>query len=115
MPRVKSIAAKRHRKELSQARGFKNAARKRVKAAKEALRHAGKYAYIGRKLRKRDMRSLWIVRLNAAVREHGASYSKFIKGLKSANIQIDRKILADIAVADKEAFAQIVEKTKTTK
>ena len=78
MPRTKSISAKRHRKVKKAAKGFKQARRIRVKSAKEALLHSGQYAYIGRKLRRRDLRSLWIVRLNAAVREHGMNYSKFI-------------------------------------
>lgn len=112
MARTKSPAAKRHRKIKSLARGFKQARRTRVSAAKEALLHAGKYAYVGRRLRKRNMRSIWIVRLNAATREHGMSYSKFIKALSLSKIEIDRKILADIAVRDKEAFALIVEKAK---
>lgn len=71
--------------------------------------HAGQYAYIGRRLRKRDLRSLWIIRLNAAVREHGMSYSKFVSALKNAKIEIDRKILADIAARDPEAFKAIVQ------
>lgn len=108
MARVKSVAARRHRKVKKAARGFKQARRARVKTAKEALMHAGQYAYAGRKLRKRDLRSLWIVRLNAAVREEGLSYSKFVSGLKKAKIEIDRKILADIAVRDPEAFKEIV-------
>ena len=112
MARTKSIAAKRHRKVKLQVRGYKHSARTRVKAAKEALLHAGKYAYVGRKLRKRDMRSLWITRLNAAAREHGLSYSKFIQGLKKAKIEIDRKILSDIAIHDKEAFKEIVSRIK---
>jgi large subunit ribosomal protein L20 len=110
MARTKSITARRHRKIKKAARGFKQARRTRVKVAKEALLHAGQYAYIGRKLRKRNLRSLWIIRLNAAVREHGISYSEFIKGLKDAQIEIDRKILADIAVADPEALKEIVGK-----
>jgi large subunit ribosomal protein L20 len=112
MPRTRSLAAKKHRKIKSEARGFKHSARKRVKVAKEALLHAGKYAYVGRKLRKRNLRSLWIVRLNAAVREHDMSYSKFINGLKKANVEIDRKIMAEIAVKDKETFKEIAEKAK---
>lgn len=114
MPRTKSIAAKRHRKIKSQARGFKQARRTRVKVAKEALLHAGKYAYVGRKLRKRNLRSLWIVRLNAAVREHGISYNKFVSALKSAKIELDRKILSEIAVKDKQTFKSIVEKAKAS-
>ena len=112
MPRRKSIAIRRHRKIKKQARGFKQARRTRVKAAKEAILHAGQYAYIGRKLRKRNFRSLWILRLNAAARKHGISYSKLINGLKKAKIEIDRKILADIAVNDPETFKQIVDNIK---
>ncbi len=112
MARTKSTAARRHRKVKSLTRGFKAARRTRIKAGKEALMHAGQYAYHGRKLRKRDLRSLWIVRLNAAVRIEGLSYSKFINGLKKSNIEIDRKILADIAVTDPEAFKEIVSKVK---
>lgn len=112
MPRVKSIAARKHRKVKKAARGFKQARRTRVKAAKEALLHAGQYAYIGRKLRKRDLRSLWVKRLNAAAREHGLTYSRFIAGLKKAKIELDRKMLADIAVNDPDTFKKIVDKIK---
>lgn len=112
MPRSKSIAARRHRKIKKQARGFKQARRKRIKAAKEAILHAGQYAYIGRKLRKRNLRSLWILRLNAAARKHGLSYSKLINGLKKAKIEIDRKILADIAVNDPKTFENIISEIK---
>ena len=108
MTRVKSIAARRHRKIRLATRGFKQARNRRVKAGKEALLHAGQYAYHGRKLRKRDFRSLWIKRLNAAVKENGMSYSKFIAGLKKAKIELDRKILADIAVNDPDTFKKIV-------
>lgn len=110
MARVKSIAARRHRKIKSAARGFKQARRVRVKTAKEALMHAGHYAYVGRKLRKRDLRSLWIIRINAALGEE-LSYSKFISALKKANVEIDRKILAEIAVKDFPTFKKIVEFT----
>lgn len=112
MPRVKSKSAIRHRKVKKLAKGYKHAGRKRVKGAKEAILHAGQYAYIGRKLRKRDMRKLWIKRLNAAVREHGLTYSKFISKLKAEKIEIDRKILADIAVNDPGTFEKIVSKLK---
>ena len=112
MPRTKSIAARRHRKIKKAARGFKQARHVRVKTAKEALLHAGQYAYIGRKLRKRDLRSLWIMRLNAAVRKHGMKYSEFIKKLKDNKIELDRKILADIAVSDPDTFAKIVDSIK---
>lgn len=116
MARVKTgtIRRKRHKKIKKQARGFKDARRKRVRAAKEALLHAGQYAYVGRKLRKRDMRKLWIQRLNAAVREHDLTYSKFVAGLKKSNIELDRKILADIALKDPSTFGQIVDKVKRT-
>jgi len=109
MTRVKSKAAIRHRKVKAEAKGFKHARRKRVKNAKETLLHAGQYAYIGRKLRKRDLRSLWIIRLNAAARQQGLSYNKLINGLKKANIELDRKILADIVVRDPETFSKIVD------
>jgi len=112
MTRVKSIAARRHRKIKKQARGFKQARRRRVKAAKEALLHAGQYAYIGRKLRKRDLRRLWITRLNAASREQGLTYGRLIAGLKKAEIELDRKILAEIAVNDPGTFKKIVEQIK---
>ncbi len=112
MPRVKSISTKRHRKVKKAAKGFKHARSRRVKTAKEALLHAGQYAYIGRKLRKRDLRSLWIKRLNAASREHGLTYSKLIAGLKKNNIELDRKILADMAVNDSNTFKKIVDAIK---
>ena len=112
MPRSKSVAARRHRKIKKAARGYKHAARKRVRVAKEALLHAGQYAYTGRKLRKRDLRKLWILRLNAASREHGTTYSKLIQGLKKANIELDRKILADIAVKDPDTFEKIISEVK---
>ena len=110
--RVKSIAARKHRKVKKLAKGFKQARRQRVKAAKEALVHAGAYAYHGRKLRKRDLRGLWIIRINAAIRAEGMSYSKFIARLKKANIQIDRKILADIATNDPSTFKAILSQVK---
>ena len=112
MARVKSTSARRHRKFLKRAKGFKQARRIRIQTAKEALLHAGQYAYHGRKLKKRDLRALWIVRLNAAVREEGLSYSKFISGLKKAKIELDRKILADIAVNDPSTFKKIVAQIK---
>lgn len=110
--RVKSIAARKHRKVKKLAKGFRQARRRRVKAAKEALAHAGAYAYHGRKLRKRDMRSLWITRINAALRAEGVSYSKFMAGLKKAKIGLDRKILADIAVNDPATFKEILSQVK---
>jgi large subunit ribosomal protein L20 len=113
MARVKSIAARRHRKIRAATKGMSHARRRRVKAGKEAAMHAGHYAYVGRKLRKRDLRSVWIVRLNAAARLNGVkNYNTLISGLKNANIEIDRKILADIAVKDPETFKQIASKVK---
>jgi large subunit ribosomal protein L20 len=106
--RVKSISARRHRKVLKAARGFKQARRTRIQTAKEAVLHAGAYAYHGRKLRKRDLRSLWITRVNAAVKENGISYSKFIARLKKSKIEIDRKILSELAVSDPNTFKKII-------
>ena len=114
MPRVKTgpVRSRKHKKVKTQAKGFKHARRKRIKSAKEALLHAGQYAFVGRKLKKRDLRKLWIIRLNAAVREKGINYSGFINKLKKANIEIDRKILADIAVTDPKTFEKIVNEIK---
>ncbi|MBU0569558.1 50S ribosomal protein L20 [Patescibacteria group bacterium] len=112
MPRTKSLAAIRHRKLKKQAKGFKHSARKKIKTAKEAVLHAGQYAYIGRKQKRRNLRRLWIIRINAAVREHGLIYGKFIKALKDKNIELDRKILSDIAVKDPATFKKIVDATK---
>ncbi|HUC94533.1 MAG TPA: 50S ribosomal protein L20 [Candidatus Saccharimonadales bacterium] len=106
--RVKSISARCHRKMLARAKGFKQARHSRIQVAKEALVHAGAYAYAGRKLKKRDLRTLWISRINASVKGVGISYSKFIAGLKKEKIEIDRKILSDIAVKDPETFKKIV-------
>ena len=112
MARTKSVAARRHRKVREAAKGFKQARSRRYGAAKEATMHAGQYAYHGRKLRKRDLRSLWIKRLNEDVSEQGMSYSKFISALKNKKIELDRKILADIAVTDPETFSKIVSELK---
>lgn len=110
--RIKSTSSRRHRKILKQARGFKQARRRRIQTAKEAVLHAGAYAFHGRKLRKRDLRALWIIRLNAAARENGLTYSKMVSGLKKAKIELDRKILADIAVSDPKTFSEIVSQNK---
>ncbi len=112
MARIKSTSSRRHRKILKQARGFKQARRRRIQTAKEAVLHAGAYAFHGRKLRKRDLRSLWIIRLNAAARENGLTYSRMVSGLKKAKIELDRKILADIAVSDPKTFSEIVSQSK---
>lgn len=115
MPRVKRgvTARARHKKVLKKAKGYYGARSRVFRTAKQAVIKAGQYAYIGRKQRKRQFRSLWIIRVNAEVRKHDMSYSKFIAGLKLAKIEIDRKILADIAVHDKNAFAAIVAKVKS--
>lgn len=113
MARVKSPRRQKHKKVLKAAKGFKQARSRRYKVAKEAVLHAGQYAYIGRKRRKRDFRRLWIQRLNAAVREEGLTYGKFIHGLKTASITLNRKILSNIAVTDPATFGKIIEKVKT--
>ena len=110
MARVKRgvTARRRHKKLLSRAKGYYNARRKVYRVAKQAVTKALQYAYIGRKLKKREYRSLWIVRINAAARMCGMSYSRFINGLNLAGIEIDRKSLADIAVTDADAFGALV-------
>jgi len=113
--RVKSISARRHRKMLSRARGFKQARSSRIQVAKEALLHAGAYAYHGRKLKKRNLRTLWITRISAAVKSYGVSYNKFIAALKKEKIEIDRKILSDIAAKDSETFKKIVKEAGVIK
>jgi large subunit ribosomal protein L20 len=114
MPRVKRgvTARARHKKVLKKAKGYYGARSRVFRTAKQAVIKAGQYAYIGRKQRKRQFRSLWIIRVSAAAVQSGISYSKFIAGLKLAKIEIDRKILADIAVHDKNAFVAIVDKVK---
>jgi large subunit ribosomal protein L20 len=101
-------ARKKRRKVLEQAKGYRGQKRRSYKKAKEQVWKSGVYAYEGRKQRKRDFRSLWIQRINAGVREHGLSYSRFVHGLRLAEIDLDRKILADLAVVDPEAFAAVV-------
>jgi large subunit ribosomal protein L20 len=114
MARVKrSVHAKKKRREvLEAAKGYTGVRRKRYRMAKEQVRHSGVYAYRDRRDKKAQFRRLWITRINAAVRPHGISYSAFINGLKSAGIEVDRKILADLAVRDPRAFGQLVEKAK---
>jgi large subunit ribosomal protein L20 len=114
MARVKRgvTAHQRHKRLLQDAEGRKGTRSRLVKPAREALLHALAYATRDRKQRKRQMRGLWIVRINAAVRANGLTYGRFIKGLKSADIQLDRKILADLAVRDAGTFTQIVEAAK---
>ncbi len=114
MARVKRgvTARARHKKILAKAKGYYNARRKVFRVAKQAVTRAAQYAYIGRKQRKRQFRALWIVRINAAARHFGLSYSRFMNGLKKAGITIDRKVLADIAVHDLSGFGAIAEKAK---
>ena len=114
MARVKRgvTARARHKKTLKAAKGYYNARRKVYRVAKQAVTKAAQYAYIGRKQRKRQFRSLWIVRINAAARMYGLSYSRFINGLLKANIKMDRKVLADLAVHDIAAFGKIAEQAK---
>ena len=111
MPRVRSTpASKRRRKRiLKQAKGFVGGRRRLYRTARETVEKSLQYAYRDRRTRKRDFRRLWIIRINAAARQNGMSYSAFIHGLQHAGIEIDRKILADLAVRDREAFAELVE------
>ena len=114
MPRVKRgvQAHARHKKVLKQAKGYRGARSKVFRVAKQAVTKAGQYAYRDRRQRKRQFRSLWIARINAAARQCDMSYSRFMDGLNKAGIEIDRKCLADIAVHDSAAFAQLAEKAK---
>lgn len=109
MPRVKRgvTARARHKKVLKQAKGYYGARSRVYRVAKQAVIKAGQYAYRDRRQRKRQFRALWIVRINAAARECGLSYSRLMDGLKKASVEIDRKVLADLAVRDKDAFAEI--------
>ena len=115
MARVKrGVQAKaRHKKVLKQAKGFRGARSRTYKVAKQAVMKAGQYAYRDRRVKKRVFRSLWIVRINAAARNNGITYSKLIAGLKKASIDLDSKTLAKIAVNDKEAFTVIAEEAKS--
>ncbi|NHR08411.1 50S ribosomal protein L20 [Chromobacterium haemolyticum] len=116
MPRVKRgvTARARHKKILALAKGYRGRRKNVYRIAKQAVMKAGQYAYRDRRQKKRQFRRLWIARINAAARENGLPYSKFMNGLKKAFIEIDRKVLADLAVFDKPAFAQIVEKAKAS-
>jgi large subunit ribosomal protein L20 len=116
MARVKRgvQARARHKKVLKQARGYYGARSKVFRVAKQAVIKAGQYSYRDRRQRKRQFRRLWIVRINAAAREFGMSYSRFMDGLNKADIEIDRKVLADLAVHDREAFGALAEKAKAS-
>jgi len=111
MPRAKSAVASRRRRRriLKAAQGFRGTRRRLYRAAKEAVRHARKYAYIHRRTRKREFRRLWIARINAASRANGLPYSRLMAGLKRQNIELNRKVLAELAVRDPQAFAKLVE------
>ncbi len=114
MSRVKrgTMAKKRKRQIFKKAKGYRGGRSKLLKTAREAVERAGQYAYRDRRQRKRQMKKLWITRLNAAVREQGLSYSRFIGGLAAAGVEIDRKVLAEIAITDSAAFTKLVELAK---
>ena len=114
MPRVKrgTVRRAKRKKLLARAKGFYQTKSKLYRAAKESVDTAAKYAYVGRKNKKRDFRRLWVVRINAAARENGLTYSQLVRGLKNAGIELDRKMLADMAVKQAVAFAKVVEKAK---
>ena len=116
MPRVKRgvIAHARHKKIIKQAKGYRGARKNVFRVAKQAVEKAGQYAYRDRRQRKRQFRALWIARINAAARECGMSYSRFVNGLQRADIEVDRKVLADIAVHDKQAFSALADKAKAS-
>ena len=114
MPRVKRgvIARARHKKVLNAAKGYRGRRKNVYRVAKQAVMKAGQYAYRDRRQKKRQFRALWIARINAAAREAGLTYSRFMNGLKKASIEVDRKVLADLAVFDQAAFGQFVESAK---
>lgn len=116
MPRVKRgvTARAKHKKVIGLAKGYRGARKNVFRVAKQAVAKAGQYAYRDRRVRKREFRALWIARINAAARENGLSYSRMINGLSRAAIEIDRKVLADLAVHDKNAFAVLAEKAKAS-
>jgi large subunit ribosomal protein L20 len=117
MSRVKrgTVRRARRRRILARAKGYFQTKSKLYRAAKEAVDKALGYAYVGRRLRKRDFRRLWIVRINAAAREHGLTYGQFINGLKAAGVVVDRKMLADLAVTEPAAFAALVERARAAR
>ena len=114
MARVKTaiITRKKHKKIMKRAKGYYGAKHYRFRMAKQAVMKSGMYAYVGRKDKKSNFRKLWIARINAAARINGTTYSKLINGMKKQGIVVNRKMLAELAVSDKEAFAEIVEKAK---
>ncbi|MCS3903543.1 large subunit ribosomal protein L20 [Methylohalomonas lacus] len=116
MPRVKRgvNAHARHKKIIDQAKGYYGRRKNVYRVATQAVTKAGQYAYRDRRTKKREFRALWITRINAAAREFGLSYSRFMNGLQKAGIDVDRKVLADIAVHDRQAFGQLAEQAKTS-
>lgn len=114
MPRVKRgvTAHARHKKVLDRAKGYRGARKNVYRVAAQAVAKAGQYAYRDRRQRKRQFRALWIVRINAAARDNGLSYSRLMNGLSKANVEVDRKVLADLAVHNKEAFTALAEQAK---
>ena len=115
MPRVKRgvTSKRRHNRILRQAKGYYGGRSNLIKTAREAVERGWRYAYRDRKQRKRVFRALWIARINAAAREHGLSYSRFMEGLKRANVEIDRKVLAQLAVSDPKAFSDLAALAKS--
>lgn len=115
MARVKRGVTKhaRHKNTLKQATGYRGRRKNTIRIAKQAVEKAGQYAYRDRRVRKRQFRALWILRINAASREHGLNYARFMSGLKSAGIEIDRKVLADLAVREPAAFKSLVDQAQT--
>jgi len=115
MARVKrgTVSRRKHNKLLSLTKGYRGTRSRLTKTAKEAALHAGAYAYHGRKLKKRDMRALWITRISENVKEEGVSYSKFMDKLKKANIELDRKVLSELILNDLETFRKIVDSVKS--
>ena len=116
MARVKrgTTVKQKHNKILARAKGYLGRHHSTYRAAREKTEKAGQYAYRDRRVKKRDFRSLWIVRINAAVRSHGLTYSQFMNGLKKAGIELDRKVLSNMAIFDKEGFAAVVAKAKAS-
>ena len=117
MPRVKrgTVRRAKRKKLLSRAKGFYQTKSKLYRAAKEAVDTAGKYAYVGRKNKKREYRRLWVVRINAAARENGLTYSQLMRGLKAAGVTLDRKMLADMAATQSAAFAKVAAQAKAAR
>ena len=115
MARVKrgTITKAKHKKVLKKAKGYYSSGSRLIKTAKQSVTRAGQYAYRDRRVKKREFRALWIQRINAAAREQGLSYSRFIRGLALAGVELDRKVLADMAMHDKPAFAALAAQVKT--